>query len=156
MTTVIKKLDFKPLESSNEQVTIPKFLINGKLEKFDWQQNHTHFFHFLEIISKLLHKNISEKVFTDSVLHFQNIYTLLLEIHQRDSSFQNEDILAYFLAILEYTLTMNGKEIQVKDISRILRFWGMDKNHDSFLKKISLAKQNLYNADLLKYSSECC
>lgn len=156
MTTVIKKLDFKPLESPKDKVSIPEFLINGKLEKFDWQKNHNHFFQFLEIISKLLRTNIPEKVFTDSVLHFQNIYTLLLESHQNDSSFQNGDILAYFLAVLDYNMTMNGKEIQVKDISRILRFWGMDKDHDSFLKKISLAKQNLKNADLLKFSSDYC
>ena len=156
MTTVIKKLDTKPLESPTEKVTIPEFLINGKLEKFDWQQNHNHFFHFLEIISKLLRKNIPENIFTDSVLHFQNIYALLLESHQNDSSFQNDYILAYFLAILDYNMTRNGKEIQSKNISRILRFWGMDKDHESFLKKISLAKQNLENADLLKFSSDYC
>ena len=156
MTTVIKKLDFKPLESPKDKVTIPEFLINGKLEKFDWQQNHNYFFQFLEIISKLLRNNIPERVFTDSFLHFQNIYTLLLESHQNDSSFQNDDILAYFLAILDYNITLNGKKIQVKNISRILRFWGMDKDHESFLKKISLAKQNLENADLLKFSSDYC
>ena len=154
MTTVIKKLDFKPLESPKEKVTIPEFLINGKLEKFDWQNNHNHFFQFLEIISKLLRNNIPERVFTDSILHFQNIYSLLLESHQNDNSFQSDDILAYFLAVLDYNMTMNGKEIQVKNISRILRFWGLDKNYDSFLKKISLAKQNLENADLLKFSSD--
>lgn len=156
MTTVIKKLDFKPLESPKDKVTIPEFLINGKLEKFDWQKNHSHFFQFLEIISKLLRKNIPERVFTDSVLHFQNIYTLLLESHQNDSSFQNDDILAYFLAVLDYNMTINGKEIQVKNISRILRFWGMDKDYETFLKKIALAKQNLEDADLLKFSSDYC
>ena len=31
----------------------------------------------------------------------------------------------------------------------------MDKDHVSFLKKISLAKQNLENADLLKISLDC-
>lgn len=156
MTTVIKKLDFKPLESPKDKVTIPEFLINGKLEKFDWQKNHNHFFQFLEIISKLLRNNIPEKVFSDSVLHFQNIYTLLLESHQNDTSFQNDDVLAYFLAVLEYNLVMNGKDIQEKNISRILRFWGMDKDHESFLKKISLAKQNLENAELFKISSDFC
>ena len=58
MTTVIKKLNIKPLESPKDKVAIPEFLINGKLEKFDWQKNHNHFFHFLEIISKLLRKSI--------------------------------------------------------------------------------------------------
>ena len=32
----------------------------------------------------------------------------------------------------------------------------MDKDHEPFLKKISLAKQNLENADLLNISSDCC
>ncbi len=31
MTSVIKKLDFKPLENLKEEVTFAEFLINGKL-----------------------------------------------------------------------------------------------------------------------------
>ena len=156
MTTVIKKLDFKPLDIPKEEVTIPEFLINGKLERFDWQKNHSHFFRFLEIASHLLRKDIPEKIFTDSVLQFQRIYALLLESHQGDNSFQNGDILAYFLAILENNVVMNGNEIKAKNIHRILRFWGMDKNYDSFLRKVSMAKNNLESANLLKINTDSC
>ena len=81
---------------------------------------------------------------------------MLLESHQNDTSFQNDDILAYFLAVRVYTGGESILSLYVRDILRTLRFWGMDKDYEPFLKKISLTKQNLENADLLKTSSDCC
>ena len=154
MTTVIKKLELEPLQKKYQESEHPYILTNGKLKQIDFRKDTTHFFRFLEITSNLLWKDIPSEVFTEAFLHYQRLFELMIESHLNDKYFNNEDLLAYFLALLDHHVTLQGKEIQEKTLQRILRFWGFDEKYDLFYRKISYAKQILEKSELLKHNSD--
>ncbi len=154
MTTVIKKLQLEPLVKNELELKSRLYLINGKLKRIDWKTEQRHFFRFLEIVSDLVGIDVPEHLFAETVIHFLRLNNLLLESHANDASFNNGDMLAYFLALLDHHTTLNGKEIQERNLLRIFKYWGIDKEFDHYLKKISQAKTSLENAQLMKYNYE--
>ena len=152
MTTVIKKLELEPLQKSYQESEHPFILANGKLKQIDFRKDTTYFFRFLEITSDLLWKDIPSEIFTEAFLHYQRLFELMIESHLNDKYFNNEDLLAYFLALLDHHVTLQGKEFQERSIQRILRFWGFDDKYDLFYQKISYAKQILEKSELLKHN----
>ncbi len=154
MTTVIEKIQLEPLIKKEHELQPRFYLINGKLRRIDWKVDQRHFFRFLEIISDILKTNVPENLFTDAVLHFLRLNSLLLESHVNDASFNNSDMLSYFLAILDHHTILNGKEIKETNLRRIFKFWGIDEDYDHYLRKISQAKTSLESAKLLKFNHE--
>ncbi len=156
MTTIIDNVQLQPLVNSLRELHSPLFLVNGKLEHINRSSDQRHVFRFVEIIASLTKHTISENIFTEAFLQFQYLNDLLQESHSNDMSFNNDDMLAYFLAMLDTTLTIHGKELQMKHIHRILKFWGVDKDLDVFSRKLTQAKTILDNAGLLRDNSRKC
>lgn len=154
MTTIIEKVYLEPLEKSIRELQTPLFLINGKLERIDWSNDHRHIFRFIEIIAHLTRRSIPESIFTEAFLQFQYLSELLQESHSNDLQFNYDDMLAYFLALLDNTLIIHGKELRKTDYSRILRFWGVDSEFSVFVKKVIQAKTILENAKLLRFNAD--
>ena len=154
MTTVIKKLELEPLQKTYQESKHPYFFTNGKIQQIDFRKETTHFFRFLEITSNILWKDIPSEIFTEAFLHYQRLFELMIESHLNDKYLNNEDLLAYFLALLYHHVTLQGKELPEKSIQRILRFWGYDEKYDLFYRKISYAKQILEKSELLKHNYE--
>jgi len=152
MTTVIKKLELEPLQKTYQESEHPYFFTNGKIQQIDFRKETTHFFRFLEITSSILWKDVPSKIFTEAFLHYQRLFELMIESHLNDKYFNNEDLLAYFLALLDHHVILQGKEIPEKSIERILRFWGYDEKYELFYCKISYAKQILEKSELLKHN----
>lgn len=151
MTTITNKIHLEPITIERSVTDTPLFLINGKLERLDWRKNQTHFFRFLEELPRILRRDVPENVFNEVILHYQNLNNLLLESHLHDESFNNGNMLTYFLALLEHHTTLHGREIQIKNLRRILRLWGIDDNFTFYLRRISQARERLETAELLKF-----
>jgi hypothetical protein len=149
MTTIVDKVQLLPLEKTIRELQTPLFLINGKLERIDWSQDLRHVFRFIEIISDLAKKSIPENIFAETFIQFQYLSDLLLESHSGDNSFNNDDMIAYFLALLDITLAHYGRELEQKLFFRILRFWGVDQDIGTYSKKVTQAKNILENAQLV-------
>jgi len=156
MTTTLNNIELKTVLSERSVSETPLFLVNGNLERLDWRKKQHHFFRFLEILPRVLRKDVATNLFNQTVLHFQNLNELLLESHFNDDTFNNGDMLAYFLALLEYHSTLHKIDIKEKTLLRILRFWGIDSNYDYYIGKISLARTFLEKADLLKFDQSKC
>ncbi|MHA1200718.1 MAG: hypothetical protein ACTSQF_15470 [Candidatus Heimdallarchaeaceae archaeon] len=139
MTTIIDNMQTQPLVKSLRELQTPLFLINGKLKRIDKSSDHRHV-----------------SIFTEAFLQFQYLNDLLQESHSNDVSFNNDDMLAYFLAILDATLILHGQELQEKHLYRILKFWGVEKELSVFSRKITQAKSILENANLLRDNSKIC
>jgi len=154
MTTIVDKVHLQSLEKTIRELHTPLFLINGKLEHIDWSHDLRHIFRFIEIISDLTKKSIPENIFAEAYIQFQYLSDLLLESHSNDNSFNNDDMLAYFLALLDNTLAYYGRELQQKLLHRILRFWGVDRDIGVHTRKVTQAKKILENAKLLRNDSE--
>ena len=150
MTTIIEKVQLQPLEKTIHELQSPLFLINGKLERIDYCQNPRHFFRFIEIISELAKKSIPENIFAEALLQFQYFSDLLFERHSGDNSFNNDDMLAYFLALLDNTLVFYGRELPQNLLLRIVRFWGDDRDLGIYSRKVTQAKRILENAKLVR------
>ncbi|MCG3220059.1 MAG: hypothetical protein H7641_01660 [Candidatus Heimdallarchaeota archaeon] len=151
MTTITNKIHLEPLAIERSVTDTPLFLINGKLRRLDWRKNQHHFFRFLEELPKILRRDVPENVYNEVILHYQNLNNLLLESHLHDESFNNGNMLTYFLAILEHHTTLHGREIQFKNLRRIFRLWGIDDNFTFYLRRISQARERLETAELLKF-----
>lgn len=151
MTAIINHALLEPLQKSELDIVFPPLTINGKLTEIDWRKDQRHFFRFLEIIPKLLKPDISKDIFTNTILHYQKLNDLLLESHISDDHFSNGDMLAYFLALLDHHTVLNNREIQEKNLLRVLRYWGIDDGYEHFYSKISQAKHSLSKAELLKF-----
>ena len=151
MTTITNKIHLEPITIERSVTDSPLFLINGKLERLDWRKNQHHFFRFLEELPKILRREVPENVFNEVILHYQNLNNLLLESHLHDESFNNGNMLTYFLALLEHHTTLHGREIKVKNLRRIFRLWGVDSNFTFYLRRISQARERLEKAELLKF-----
>ncbi len=156
MTTIINDAQLQPLVKSLRELQTPLFLVNGRLERIDKSSDHRHVFRFIEIIRDLTKRAIPESIFTESFLQFQYLNDLLQESHSNDVSFNNDDMLAYFLAILDSTLLSHGQELQTKHIHRILKFWGVEKELTVFSRKITQTKTSLDNANLLRDNIRTC
>lgn len=156
MTTIIDDMQTQPLVKSLRDLHTPFFLVNGKLERIDKSSDQRHVFRFIEITRDLTKRTIPESIFTEAFLQFQYLSDLLQESHSNDVSFNNDDMLAYFLAILDATLIFHGQELQEKHLYRILKFWGVEKEFDVFSRKITQAKTILENANLLRDNSKIC
>jgi hypothetical protein len=144
-------MHLEPLAIERSVTDTPLFLINGKLRRLDWRKNQHHFFRFLEELPKILKRDVPENVFNEVILHYQNLNNLLLESHLHDESFNNGNMLTYFLALLEHHTTLHGREIQFKNLRRIFRLWGIDDNFTFYLRRISQARERLETAELLKF-----
>ncbi|MCG3225366.1 MAG: hypothetical protein H7645_00490 [Candidatus Heimdallarchaeota archaeon] len=151
MTTITNKIHLEPLTIERSVIETPLFLINGKLRRLDWRKNQHHFFRFLEELPKILRRDVPENVFNEVILHYQNLNNLLLESHLHDESFNNGNMLIYFLALLEHHTTLHGREIQFKNLRRIFRLWGIDDNFTFYLRRIAQARERLETAELLKF-----
>ncbi|NPD89897.1 MAG: hypothetical protein HGN29_14380 [Asgard group archaeon] len=151
MTTITNKIHLEPITIERSVTDTPLFLINGRLERLDWRKNQHHFFRFLEELPKILRRDVPENVFNEVMLHYQNLNNLLLESHLHDESFNNGNMLTYFLALLEYHTTLHGREIQFKNLRRIFRLWGIDDNFTFYLRRITQARERLETAELLKF-----
>ncbi|MHA2357636.1 MAG: hypothetical protein ACXABK_02565 [Candidatus Heimdallarchaeaceae archaeon] len=156
MTTTLNNIELKTVPSEKSVSESPLFLINGKLERLDWRKKQHHFFRFLEILPRVLRKDVPSNLFNQTVLHFQTLNELLLESHFNDETFNNGDMLAYFLALLENHSSLHKIELQEKTLLRILRFWGIDSNYDYYFGKIALARTFLEKSDLLKFDQSKC
>ena len=154
MTTIVDKVQLEPLEKTIRELQTPLFLINGKLERIDWSQDLRHVFRFIEIISDLAKRTIPENIFAEAFIQFQYLSDLLLESHSGDNSFNNDDMIAYFLALLDNTLAYYGRELKQNLLFRILRFWGADKDSGIYCRKITQAKKILENAELVYTNCE--
>jgi hypothetical protein len=154
MTTITNKIQLEPLTIERSVTDTPLFLINGKLARLDWRKNQHHFFRFLEELPKILRRDVPENVFDEVILHYQNLNNLLLESHLHDESFNNGNMLTYFLALLEHHTTLHGREIRVKNLRRIFRLWGIDDNFTLYLRRISQARKRLETAELLKFDPQ--
>ncbi len=149
MTTIVDKVQLLPLEKTIRELQTPLFLINGKLERIDWSQDLRHVFRFIEIISELAKRTIPEQIFAEAFIQFQYLSDLLLESHSSDNSFNNDDMIAYFLALLDITLAHYGRELTQNLLFRIFRFWGIDKDSSIYTRKVTQAKEMLENAQLV-------
>ena len=149
MTTIVDKVQLQPLEKTILELQTPFFLINGKLERIDWSHDLRHVFRFIEIISDLAKKSIPENIFAETFIQFQYLSELLLESQSSDNGFNNDDMIAYFLALLDNTLAHYGRDLDQKLLSRILRFWGVDNISGIYGKKITQAKNILESAQLV-------
>ena len=154
MTTIVDSVHLQPLEKTIRELQTPLFLINGKLERIDWSQDLRHIFRFIEIISDLAKRSIPENIFAEAFIQFQYLSDLLQESHSGDNSFNNDDMLAYFLALLDNTLAYYGRELHQNLLHRILRFWGVDRDIGVYTRKVTQAKKILENAKLLRNDSE--
>ncbi|MCE7748724.1 MAG: hypothetical protein GPJ51_10010, partial [Candidatus Heimdallarchaeota archaeon] len=130
--------------------------VNGKLERIDKSSDQRHVFRFIEITRDLTKRTIPESIFMEAFFHFQYLNDLLQESHSNDVLFNNDDMLAYFLAILDTTLLFHGQELQEKQLNRILKFWGVEQEFNVFSRKITQAKTILENANLLRDNSKIC
>ena len=156
MTTIIDDAQLQPLVQSLRELPSPLFLVNGKMERINKSSDQRHVFRFIEIIRELTKRNIPEDIFTDAFHQFQYLNDLLQESHSNDVSFNNDDMLAYFLAMLDSTLLSYGQELQQKHFNRIMRFWGVEKDIGDFTRKVTQAKSILKNANLLRGNSKIC
>jgi hypothetical protein len=154
MTTITNKIHLEPITIERSVTDSPLFQINGRLEQLDWRKNQHHFFRFLEELPRILRRDIPENVFNEVILHYQTLNNLLLESHLHDESFNNGNMLTYFLALLEHHTTLHGREIQVKNLRRIFRLWGIDDNFHFYLRRISHARERLAAAELLKFDPQ--
>jgi len=156
MTTIIDDAQLRPLVKSLQELHSPLFLINGKLERIDKSSNQQHVFRFIEIVRDLTARVIPQNVFAEAFLQFQYLNDLIQESHSNDMSFNNDDMLAYFLAILQETLLSHNKELPTKNLDRILKFWGVENNLSDFSKKITQARSILDTANLLRDTTKTC
>jgi len=156
MTTIIDEAQLQPLVQSLRELPSPVFLVNGKLERIDKSSDQRHVFRFIEITHGLTKHSIPENIFTEAFLQFQYLNDFLQESHSGDVSFNNDDMLAYFLAMLENSLLSHNQELQTKLLYRILKFWGVEKDVCSFSKKITQARSILDNANLLRDCRRIC
>ena len=156
MTTIIDNLQIRPLVKSLKELQSPLFLVNGKLKRIDTSLDQRHVFRFIEIMANLTKHTIPVDIFTEAFLHFQYLNELLQESHSNNKSFNNDDVLAYFLAILYKTLLFHDIEFQERHFYRIMKFWGIEKEINLFSKKVTQATIILENANLLRYNSKKC
>ncbi|MHA1258759.1 MAG: hypothetical protein ACTSRO_03815 [Candidatus Heimdallarchaeaceae archaeon] len=143
MTAIIKTKILETQRKIDEKSKVEGLLINGKRSKNDWNQNQRQFFRFLELIPRILRTKFQEEIVTEAFLHYLRYSKLLLESHISNEYPINDEMLAYFLAILSHHTTCHNRIIEEKSLMKILRYWGIDNNYSMYLERVYQAEKEL-------------